>query len=64
MHVAMQSSLMNREIAMDEAIHNRDSIVKEVIELFLDADTDISPKYHRGQRNSSVIYSVLFPDEV
>merc|ERR1712226_36382 len=41
-HVAMQSSLMNREIAIDEAISNRDSIVKEVIELFLDADTDQS----------------------
>merc|ERR1712232_266251 len=39
-HVAMQSSVMNREIAIDEAISNRDSIVKEVIELFLEADTD------------------------
>jgi hypothetical protein len=39
-NVAMQATQMNREIAIDEAIQNRDSIVKEVIELFLEADTD------------------------
>merc|ERR1712232_62985 len=39
-HVAMQSSLLNREIATDEALANRESIVKEIIELFLDADKD------------------------
>jgi hypothetical protein len=39
-NVAMQATAMNREIAIDEAIQNRDSIVKEVIELFLEADTD------------------------
>jgi voltage-gated sodium channel len=37
---AMQASAMNREIAIDEAIANRDSIVKEVVELFLEADSD------------------------
>lgn len=31
---------MNRELIMDEAISNRDSTVKEVIEIFLEADVD------------------------
>jgi len=39
-NVAMQSSAMSREIAVDEAISNRDAVVKEVIELFLEADED------------------------
>merc|ERR1712125_197199 len=39
-NVAMRATSMNREIAIDEAITHRDSIVKEVVELFLEADTD------------------------
>merc|ERR1712232_1386220 len=39
-HVAMQSSVMNREITIDEALSNRDNMVKEVTELFLEADAD------------------------
>jgi hypothetical protein len=39
-NVAMQATSMNREIAIDEAIQNRDSIVKEVVELFVEADVD------------------------
>jgi hypothetical protein len=41
-NVAMQATSMNREIAIDEAIRNRDSICKEVVELFLEADVDAS----------------------
>merc|ERR1712232_409685 len=39
-NVAIQLSAMNREIAIDEAIANRDSIVKEIVELFVEADVD------------------------
>jgi hypothetical protein len=39
-NAALQSAAMNREIALEEAISKRDSIVKEVIDLFLEADID------------------------
>jgi Ca2+-binding EF-hand superfamily protein len=39
-HVALESSIMNRELVMDEAITNREMIVKQVIELFVEADMD------------------------
>jgi hypothetical protein len=39
---AMQSSAMNREIAIEDAIYKGDCVVKEVVDLFLEADEDNS----------------------
>jgi voltage-gated sodium channel len=41
-NVAMDSCAMNREIAIDAAITNKENIVKEVVDLFQEADKDRS----------------------
>jgi len=41
-NVAIDSCKMNREIAIDAAITNKNSIIKEIVDLFHEADTDCS----------------------
>jgi len=41
-NVAIDSCKMNREIAIDAAITNRESIIKEIVDLFHEADRDHS----------------------
>merc|ERR1719238_2003818 len=41
-NVAIDSCAMNREIAIDSALSNKNDMIKEVVNLFMEADTDCS----------------------